>query len=218
MLTVQKRLWLALGLIIVVAVGGMLAWRSRSKTLAPDNSSSSASLGLQQRSGGPVGQARLTSLGAGEPVGRAPTQATEAGGQNAVAKGIDKSVAGRLFDVSESVKQACKTDTIECPLVMQSITSMIKEPRDLQWAAAMEETIQAAVDARGSDKYVTRNLECRTSICILEVEVHVPGGFNGRYDKSVTTRLTPNAAAISVAEYDSSGARFYVEVMDFHRR
>jgi len=101
---------------------------------------------------------------------------------------------------------------------MASVAKMTEEPRDTDWAAKMEEKIQAAVDMQGSGKYVIRNLECRTSICILEVETHVPGGFSGRYDKVITSSLRPNAMTISVREYDSSGTPFHVELMDFERR
>ncbi len=123
------------------------------------------------------------------------------------APAIDESVVGQQFTVSASVKEGCKRDTI----------GMVREPRDVVWAATMEEKIQAVVDSQGPGKYVVRNLECRTSTCILEVEVHVPGTFNG-YDNSILSSLRPNAMTISMPEYESSGVRFSVELMDFARR
>jgi hypothetical protein len=101
---------------------------------------------------------------------------------------------------------------------MTSVARLVKEPRDIDWAAKTEEKIQAAFDMQGPGKYVTRNVECRTSTCILEVEVHDPGAFKGRYDDSLFSILRPNALTISVPEYDASGARFLVELMDFERR
>src|SRR5258708_14189178 len=106
--------------------------------------------------------------------------------------GIDESVVGQAFQVSASVKEGCRRDTIECPVVMDSVARMIKEPRDRDWATHVEEKIQAAVDGQGPGRYVIRNLECRTSICILEVEVHTPGAFNGRYEGAITSILRPN--------------------------
>jgi hypothetical protein len=132
--------------------------------------------------------------------------------------GIDESVVGHAFQISASVRAACKSDAIECPLVMASVAKMAEEPRDVDWAAKMEEKIQAAVDMPGPGKYAIRNLECRTSICILEVEVHVPGAFNGRYEDVIFSSLKPNAMTISVLEYDQSGIPFHVELMDFQRR
>jgi len=132
--------------------------------------------------------------------------------------GIDESVRGQAFEISASVKEGCKSDTIECPLVMASVGRMVEEPRDIGWATKMEAMIQFAFDTRGSGRYVIRNVECRTSICILEAEVHVPGPWIGRYDDAIFSSLRPHAMTIGVREYDSSGASYHVELMDFERR
>jgi hypothetical protein len=132
--------------------------------------------------------------------------------------GIDESVVGHAFQISASVRAGCKSDAVECPLVMASVAKMAEEPRDIDWATKMEEKIQAAVDMQGPGKYTIRNLECRTSICILELENRVPGAFGGRYEKVIASSLRPNAMTISVPEYDSSGTPFHVELMDFERR
>jgi hypothetical protein len=132
--------------------------------------------------------------------------------------GIDESVVGQAFQVSDPVKESCKRDTIECPLVMDSLTRMVKEPRDMYWAARMEEEIQAVVDAQGLGKYVVRNLECRTSICILEVEVHDHGTFVARYDNVIVSNLQPNALVGGNTEIDPSGAHFHTELLDFSRK
>jgi hypothetical protein len=130
---------------------------------------------------------------------------------------IDESVVDQPFTISASIREGCKRDTIECPLVMASVGKMVKEPRDVEWAAKMEATIQSAFDSRGLGKYAIRNVECRTSLCILEVEVHVLGPVV-RYEDAIFSRLRPNAMTIGVNEYDSSGASFLVELMDFERR
>ena len=100
---------------------------------------------------------------------------------------------------------------------MASVAKMVTEPRDIEWAARMEEKIQAAVAMEGPEKYAIRNLECRTSMCILEVETRVPEPFH-RYEDFITTALRPHAAVTGVPEYQSSGERFRVELMDFERR
>jgi hypothetical protein len=132
--------------------------------------------------------------------------------------GVDKSVVGQEFHVSDPVKESCKRDTIECPIVMASLTRMVKEPRDMYWAAKMEEEIQAVVDAQGSGKFVVRNLECRTSICILEVEVHDPGSAVPRYDNAIVSNLKPNGLVIGETELDASGAHFNTQLLDFSRK
>jgi hypothetical protein len=131
--------------------------------------------------------------------------------------GIDESVVDQPFQISSSIREGCKSDTIECPLVMASAARMAKEPRDIDWAAKMEERIQAAVDMQAAGNFVIRNLECRTSICILEVECR-SGTFTARYDDVITSSLRPDALTISAPEYDPSGTRFHVELMDFARR
>jgi hypothetical protein len=132
--------------------------------------------------------------------------------------GIDESAVGQAFQISASIRAGCKNDSIECPLVMASVAKMVEEPRDIAWASKMEEKIQAVVDKQGPGKYATRNLECRTTLCILEVEVRVPGAFNDRYEDAITSGLRPNAMTIGATEYDSSGATYHVELMDFVRR
>src|ERR1700730_3752049 len=127
----------------------------------------------------------------------------DSGKSVSTSSGVDKSVVGQAFRVSDPVKESCKRDTIECPVVMESLAKMVKEPRDLYWAAKMEEEIQAVVDAQGPDKFVVRNLECRTSICILEVEVHDLGSAVPRYDNAIVSNLRPNGLVIGETELDA---------------
>jgi hypothetical protein len=129
----------------------------------------------------------------------------------------DQSVVGQPFEISASVKQGCVGDTVECPLVFASVARMIQEPRDIDWAVKMEEKIQAAVEKQRPGAYMIRNLECRTTICILELECH-DGPFVARYDQAITSSLRPNALTIGVPEYDSSGASYRLELMDFERQ
>ena len=130
---------------------------------------------------------------------------------------IDQAVVGQPFQISASLKEGCKSDTVECPLVMASVARMVNEPRDIDWAIKMEEKIQSAVDKQRPGRYVIRNLECRTTTCILEVESH-DGSFVARYDGAITSSLRPNGLTIGVSEYDSSGASYRLELMDFERR
>jgi hypothetical protein len=88
----------------------------------------------------------------------------------------------------------------------------------MYWAAKMEEEIQAVVDAQGSEKFVVRNLECRTSICILEVEVHDLGSLVPRYDNAIVSNLKPNGLVIGERELDASGAHLYTQLLDFSRK
>lgn len=133
------------------------------------------------------------------------------------APSTDQSVVGRPFEISESVINRCKEDVIECPLVMASVAKMTAEPRDIQWAKKMEERLQAAADMEVAGQYVIRNLECRTSTCIVEVELRGPNLFP-RYQDSISSALRPHAAVIGAPEYDSLGEQYHIELMDFARR
>lgn len=130
---------------------------------------------------------------------------------------IDVSVVGQPFQISVSVREGCKDDHSECPLVMASVAKMVAEPRDIAWADKMEEKIQAAVDMQGPGKYIIRNLECRTSTCVLEVEIRVPEPFP-RYQDLIDSSLRPHAAVTGLPEYQLSGESYRVELMDFTRR
>ena len=129
----------------------------------------------------------------------------------------DESVKGRPFEISASVKEGCKSDTIECPLVMSSIEKMTGEPRDVAWADKMEAAIQSAFDSQGYGRYVIRDVECRSSLCVLEVEVHVLGAAP-RYDNAILAGLRPHAMTVGVREHDSAGVSYRVQLMDFERR
>jgi hypothetical protein len=221
----RKWNWLLLAALVVVALAVLFARFAQRPTSDIDTSSASSKLqgpfvATRQN---PFQNSKTEDTVEKTSIPATETQETKAindKSRSAVSafSGIDQSVAGQAFQVSGSVKEGCKHDTIECPLVMASIARMIKEPREIDWAAKMEERIQTAVDMQGPGKYVIRNLECRASTCILEVEVHVPGAFNGRYEDVITSSLRPNAMTIGVPEYDPSGTPFHVELMDFARR
>jgi hypothetical protein len=135
-----------------------------------------------------------------------------------LAPSTDQSVVGRPFEISESVINGCKAIVIEeCRVVMASVAKMAAEPRDTQWAKKMEERLQTAADMEGGGKYLIRNLECRTSTCIVEVVLRDPGPFP-RYQDFISSALRPHAAVTGTPEYGPLGERYRVELMDFARR
>lgn len=83
--------------------------------------------------------------------------------------GTDMSVIGTPFSVSASVRTMCKRDNIICPEVYKKLSQLVQEPRDNAWASQTETNIQGQIESLGPDKYVIRNLECRTSVCAVEV-------------------------------------------------
>ena len=205
--------------LIVAAAAFVLIWSHRyAATLTPHSSIAKSDLSATpsnasrgENSGNTFEAQSTAKIYNGRPILKASTTPTS------VVSEIDNSVVGRPFEISSSVREGCKSDTIECPLVMESVAKMVKEPRDIEWAARMEETLQAAVDSGNAGKYSIRNVEGRTSTCILEIEVRVPDAFP-RYDNVITSVLQPHALTIGAFESDSSGQRYHIELMDFFRR
>lgn len=90
----------------------------------------------------------------------------------------DRSVIGRPVKISPSVQTKCKEESAVigdedsfCEAAFQLVKKMVGEPRDLKWAPMTESLLQGYVHAIESEigEIVMRNLECRKSICILEV-------------------------------------------------
>ena len=87
------------------------------------------------------------------------------------------SETNRPFPTSESVRHDCQGTSAGvgiCEAVMQLLQKFAEEPRDPGWAPDTEARIRAFVESEGG-KFAIRALECRTSVCAVEVEsVHGP--------------------------------------------
>jgi len=80
---------------------------------------------------------------------------------------IDYQVAGRPFPISESVKGNVLEDTF--PEERERISRFTEEPRDMAWAPVAEKLLRSLVDSRSPD-YRARKVECRETVCLMEVE------------------------------------------------
>jgi hypothetical protein len=82
-------------------------------------------------------------------------------------------VAGDPFVVPDSILAACNDPGIKaghiCKGFYADLAQMAKEPRDSAWASDMEEKLQAYVEKEFKDASI-RNIDCRTSLCAIEVE------------------------------------------------
>jgi hypothetical protein len=79
---------------------------------------------------------------------------------------------GRPFPVSKSVRSDCEGESAGvgiCVEVIRLLKKFAEEPRDVNWATDMEARIRAFVDGEAG-KFAIRTLECRTSVCAVEVE------------------------------------------------
>lgn len=146
---------------------------------------------------------------------------------NGQAPGVDFSVVGHPFPVSESILTACGPKPAPgpsswCERNRKFLDEMAEEPREEPWATAAEGAIRALVELEpGTERprtvtYTVRALECRTSICFVET-ASVMGWFSTelyRFEK--TSGLTAQYA-IHSAETDAYGTNVYVTLWPFER-
>jgi hypothetical protein len=130
---------------------------------------------------------------------------------------IDASVVGTPFPISASVVAGCRDH--ECDKVREQLAKMADEPRDSAWATEMEIEIQNNIISKGQDRYMIRDIECRTSICAVET-ASLFGLYDPGYPVPLNSSLTGGGIA-SIWGYESdpsSGARITVTVRVLMRR
>ncbi len=133
----------------------------------------------------------------------------------------DDSVIGRPFPVSASVEARCRNWANKaddpCEDVHKLLSRMAQEPRDTAWAAQMEEEIRDQVMTGSPGKYSIRAVECRTSVCAVEVASLFGLYFGPKYDDPLSSKLEQGIHTWGY-EFDASGGRITVTVMPFTRR
>jgi hypothetical protein len=95
---------------------------------------------------------------------------------------------------------------------------MTEEPRDPEWAPAAESMLRDFIETTDPGKFSIRALECRTSICAVEVE-SIYGPFSGRVlgYEPLADELRRDAPMLGF-EADEFGTRMTVTVFTFIRR
>lgn len=78
------------------------------------------------------------------------------------------SVIGNPFPISASVRDSCKPNP-DCDRIKAALKEMAQEARDDTWATDMEEKLREYSASFGPDKYTIRAIECRGSLCAIEV-------------------------------------------------
>lgn len=76
---------------------------------------------------------------------------------------------GRPFPLSDSLSVACKHRRWCTNLAVPLLAEFAKEPRDQKWASQNEAALGAYVQARGPSEFKLRVVECRTTLCVMEV-------------------------------------------------
>jgi hypothetical protein len=121
-------------------------------------------------------------------------------------RAISVSQADRPFPLSKSVRRDCEgvsADVGICVDVARLLKRFAEEPRDVTWATKTEARIRAFVDNEGG-KYAIRALECRRSVCAVEVE-SIHGPYLGvDYQTQIDNAVEDSVAAFG-DERDSLG-------------
>ncbi len=96
----------------------------------------------------------------------------------------DAPVIGPPFPVSPSVEASCKRLSTPasdfCEGAHRLLDKMSRERRDPAWASEMEQKLRDHIATSEPGKFTIRALECRSSVCILEVE-SILGPYTGGF-------------------------------------
>jgi hypothetical protein len=108
-------------------------------------------------------------------------------------EGFDSITVGRPFPISESVRPVCKGEgSMACELE-GDMRRFSQEPRDGNWAPGVEERVRSIVETRNKG-FVVRNLECRVTLCAMEVastQGQLGPRRNLNWDEGIALRILP---------------------------
>jgi hypothetical protein len=131
-------------------------------------------------------------------------------------------VIGRPFPVSASVVAKCRSWSTKggneiCDEVHRTLSEMAQEPRDPAWATDMEAKLRNLVLAQEPGDLSIRSIECRQSLCAVEVTSLIGPYCELHYDDLVKINMS-NGLCIHGRETGPSGARVIVSLESFSRR
>jgi hypothetical protein len=205
--------------------------QSRAPSVPSDRGEPSAGLG---RSGGTTrsSQTDKSQLSHSKPpkIAAAPAESAEGGSQlpneaeiasNSSSYLADpRAVVGREFPISDSVRAscirnregtACEDETIDM------LERMAKEPRDLLWAPQTERRLSDLIRSR-TEEVEIRAVECRTSICAIEVASTFGPYLAGLDADALLSRNLREWGGMHAHEPVIGGARTTITVLVYERR
>jgi len=143
---------------------------------------------------------------------------------NKMEGGIDDTYVGVPFPVSASVEAGCNGkfhDLPSCRRVFERLRIMTQEPRDRAWATRMEGKIQDTILSEGPGGFGVRNVECRQTICAVEVISSLSPPY-GAYltpsgDFQAANHVYSDVLGYSPTDFDESGGTVTVTLVVFRR-
>ena len=92
---------------------------------------------------------------------------------------------------------------------------MAQEARDEVWATKTETLIQDEVMTQGSEIFSIRNIECRSSICAVEVQSSADAYVGASYNFLAINHLVDGLRIVGVPETDDLGHQISVALVIF---
>jgi len=127
-------------------------------------------------------------------------------------------VIGHPFPVSASVEASCRGLGSSCDEHLEGILSQFaQEPRDPAWAKEMEAKLRDQVMTAEPDKFSIRAIECRTTLCVVEV-ASLQGPYRAAPYAFVRSNNLFNGSAMYGYESNEYQAMITVTLRTFVRR
>jgi hypothetical protein len=137
---------------------------------------------------------------------------------------------GRIlsFRMSDSVRTECNKDHLsgndsDCVAMNRDLTILAEQPRDEAWAKRTEQAFREWIKSNGS-KYTIRSLECRQTLCAVEVSSTTSSETSGAWPYEFWRRANVLPAfggrepKLYGFETDALGSKIVVGVTLFERR
>ena len=127
-------------------------------------------------------------------------------------------VIGRPFPVSDSVISQCRSEGMappSCVKIVDLLTRMAEEPRDLRWARETEAILHEWVSQLPDT--TIRAIECRTSLCAIETSSMHGVQHGPSYDDPPSERVH-RWIPLWARETDTTSAQVTVTMQLFIRR
>ena len=209
-------------LALLIALGSHFIWRHHAPTSRTQQIARSTS--SQIISSVPAVSAGAHSIGPAEPPSHKSAEPTKPmASREASTK--EAELFEREFQVSTSVESGCKPasprgSSTACDKIRHDLSMMAREMRDPAWASDMEARLQEYFERQSLEGLSVRNIECRVSLCAIEVAVikdqpivFVFGSPNPLNDKLISPTYFANGE-----ETGPSGEQLEVLLVTYRRR
>jgi hypothetical protein len=125
------------------------------------------------------------------------------------------------FHLSASVVDSCRPPGIPaayCAGLQRFLAELSAEPRDAEWASAMESRIEKSLLVKGRRAGEIRSLECRRTLCAVEYVVDPEHVEQADGDAALELEMEPRTGGLAYESGGASGRHHVVTVMCWQKR